>query len=229
MDNVEDNTEEILNQFSQIKHKIIFFFMPENVVFEKPKSSDDPDWITLKSISPLFYWCSAHEFPDFDKKFRYLIQYQTYSIENHNIIPNEVLQKWCSTKYQIRDGIISFLDMWTDHKRLLLNTILNKDGLEFKKNNQLQDFSTFASFVAKSIFDLKHFYIKQTASNNMNFDVLQKEFWKMIALNSSNNFFDKKELEQEEKKLKKIVKKTKNIKTKKANSKKKQIKNGKAS
>lgn len=209
MDDSEENVDEILTEFKQIKHKIIFFFVPENIVFEKPKNGDDPDQITLKSISPLFYWCSAHEFPNFDKKFRYLIQYQTYSIENGNIIPNEIAQKWCNSKHQIRDGIIAFLEIWSDHKRLLLNTILNKDSLEFHNNNQIQDFSTFANFVGKSIFDLKHFYIKQ-ASSDMNFDILQKEFWKMIALNSSNNIFDKSNLDfsvKKEKNKKTVIKK----------------------
>lgn len=191
MDNTEDNTEEILNQFNQIKHKIIFFFMPETIVFQKPKKNDDPDWMTLKSISPLFYWCSAHEFPDFDKNYKYLFQYQIYSIESRSIIPNEISQKWCKTKNEIRDGIISFLEMWGDHKRILLNTILNKDSLEFHNNNEIQNFSSFANFVGKSIFDLKHFYIKQ-ASAEINFDILQKEFWKTIALNSSNNVFENK-------------------------------------
>jgi len=214
-DNLDDNVDEILNQFSKIRHKIIFFFMPETIIFQKPKQSEDPDWITLKSISPLFYWCSAHEFPDFDKNFKYLFQYQIYSIESRSIVPNEISQKWCKTKHEIRDGIVSFLDMWGDHKRLLLNTVLNKDSLEFHNNNETQDFSTFANFVGKSIFDLKHFYIKQ-ASTEMNFDILQKEFWKTIALNSSNNIFENKyPLPQPEVKAKKTAKKPKSAVRKK--------------
>ena len=188
---MDNEVDEILEQFSQIKHKILFFFMPESIVFQKPKRNEDPDLVTLKSISPLFYWCSAHEFPDFDKEYKYLIQYQLYSIESNTIVPHELFQKWCKTKHEIRDGILSFLELWDDHKRILLNTILNKDNIEFKNNNQIQDFSTFANFVGKSIFDLKYFYIKQAAAN-MNFDILQKEFWKTIAMNSSDNIFEKK-------------------------------------
>lgn len=188
----DNNTDvnSIMSEFGKIKHKILFFFMPESIVFQTPKKNEDPDLVTLKSISPLFYWCSAHEFPEFDEEYKYLIQYQIYSIENQNIVANDLFQKWCKTKYEIKDGVMSFLEMWNDHKRLLLNTILSNDSIEFKNNNEVQDFSSFASFVGKSIFDLKNFYIKQAATD-MNFDVLQKEFWKMIALNSSNNIFDK--------------------------------------
>lgn len=193
--------------------------MPENIVFQKPKQNDDPDWVTLKSISPLFYWCSAHEFPDFDKNYKYLFQYQIYSIETQSVIPNELSQKWCQTKNEIRNEIISFLEMWSDHKRILLNTVLKTDILEFQNNNEIQDFSTFANFVGKSIFDLKHFYIKQ-ASTEINFDILQKEFWKTIALNSSNNVFENKyPLPEPEKITKKTTKKQKTTVRKKRNGK----------
>jgi hypothetical protein len=188
MNTVDTNSEQ--ENLKSIRHRILFFFMPESLLFEKPTSKDDPDLIFLKSISPLFYWCSAHEFVDFDSDYKYLIQYQTYSVENQNIIPGEVIQKWSKTKYEIKNLMINFLNIWPEHKRILLNGTAEKEN----NNRKIFYFSDFAHFVAKSIFNLKHFYIEQANSSGKNFDALQKDFWKMIALNSYNYTTQKKEI-----------------------------------
>lgn len=185
MNTNDPNSEQ--QSLKSIRHKILFFFMPESIIFEKPTSKDDPDLIFLKSISPLFYWCSAHEFLDFETDYKYLIQYQAYHIENQNIVPSEVVQKWSKTKYEIKDLMMNFLNMWPEHKRILLN------GSAEKENNdrKIFYFSDFAQFVAKSIYNLKNFYIDQANSSGKNFDALQKDFWKMIALNGYNYIAEK--------------------------------------
>lgn len=167
-----------------VKHKIIFFFMPESIVFETVKDNDDVDLAALKAISPCFYWCSAHEFPGIKSKNKYLFQYQIYSIDAYKIIPGEIYQQWYSNKNQIRSDIISFIEFWDDHKRLLMAPEdLEPNDKNITSYNKIYNFSEFASFVGKSIFKLQPIYKEQISL--VNFDSLQKDYWKMIALNNA--------------------------------------------
>lgn len=194
-----------------VNHKIIFFFMPESIVFNKPNKNDDVDSITLKSISPYFYWCSAHEFPDFEVENKYLFQYQIYSVEGAKIVPCEIFQKWRRNKNQVREDVAYFIEEWDDHKRLLTTPENNKERPNEGFYNKIYDFNSFAQFVAKSIISLQNLYIKQASV--INFDILQKEYWKMIAMNKNEIYntipdFTAKKL----KRNKKVVSKKRPIK-----------------
>jgi len=171
----------------KIHHKILFFFMPENIVFFKRNAEDTDQTAKLKDIFPNFYWCSAHEFsdPSFDKK--YLIQYQVYSIENNDIKGENIDQFWAASKNEIRLHLISFLEKWNDHKRLLLSSAISDVSITENKNKPLannnagykQNFLEFANFVARSIFNFKSLYLQQAQSGG--FELQQKEFWKNAA------------------------------------------------
>lgn len=198
-----------------IKHKIIFFFMPESIVFGKAQMGDDIDLVTLKSISPCFYWCSAHEFPEFEQEYRYLFQYQIYSLEGSKMEPSEIYQKWHKNKNKIREDIMSFIDTWQSHKRILMapENKNEKDEIHNGNYNKIYNFKEFAPFVAQSIFKLQKFYIEQASM--INFDVLQKEFWKMIAMNNSM-LGDYKTIDCSKKIKKPVKKKKRNVKTRKS-------------
>jgi hypothetical protein len=181
------NMHSLNEDIGSVNHKIIFFFMPESIVFNKPDRHDDVDEITLKSISPYFYWCSAHEFPDFEAEYKYLFQYQIYSVEGAKIVPGEIIQKWRKNKNQIREDIMLFIEQWNEHKRILTAPENNKQKTNESFYNKIYDFNGFAQFVAKSIIGLQNLYIKQASI--INFDILQKEYWKMIAMNK-DEFYD---------------------------------------
>jgi len=55
-----------------LKHKVLFFFMPNHICFCKISRTDAIDVAALKAITPLFYWCSAHEFIDCDFENKFL-------------------------------------------------------------------------------------------------------------------------------------------------------------
>jgi len=185
------------NLDNDIKHKILFFFMPKSIVFTKKDKKDTESVAMLKSVSPCFYWCSGHEFLTKNEENRYLIQYQIYFINGKNMEPATINQEWYKSKNDIRKDILLFLDMWQDdHQKILLNpnddfsTANNISNLDYL--NKVYNFSDFASFVAKSIFALKDIYIEQ--ANAMNFDIIQKEFWRQVALDPQfskeiQNFF----------------------------------------
>ena len=157
--------------------------MPEYIVFKKPSKSEDIDVSTLKSISPCFYWCSAHEFPEFELGHKYLFQHQIYFLEGSEIISGEVSQQWHRSKNQIREDIISFIESWSTHKRILIGPE-NKESTSANYFNKIYHFTEFAEFVGQTIYKLKKDYIEQASL--INFDLLQKEYWKMIAINNNN-------------------------------------------
>lgn len=160
--------------------------MPESIVFLSPSKNDDNNAKILKSITPYFYWCSAHEFDSTYSDNKFLFQYQIYFIENKNLIPGEVVQKWFSNKSNIKISIIDFIEKWNEHKRILIdpnskdkNEISEtKADLPFNKENYCS-FSKFAKFVAESILNLKNIYIQKC--DEKNFDFLQKKFWQTMA------------------------------------------------
>lgn len=185
-----------MEEFSEnLQNKILFFFMPEMVTFFKPLKSEDSNSAILKSICPYFYWCSAHEFTNFNKNNKFLFQYQVYSIENKKIVPGEVIQEWHENKNGIKISIINFIEKWEDHKRIILgkysdsnrnaNEPNNIDNLfddenAENKNINIDNFMNFAKFVAKSIIGIQDVYIKECEARN--FDFLQKKFWESMAL-----------------------------------------------
>lgn len=171
---------------TDLKHKILFFFMPKNIVFTKKDKNDTETVTMLKAVSPCFYWCSGHEFITEYAENKYLIQHQIYFINGNKIEPALISQHWAKSKNEIRSGIFSFIEMWSeeDHEKVLLtpkyNFLTTKNITTFDYLNNTYKFSEFASFVAKSIIEFKDFYIKQ--SQNLNFDSIQKEFWRQVAL-----------------------------------------------
>lgn len=218
--NKDINAEDL----QKINHKILFFFMPENIVFFKKNEEDTDQTAKLKDIFPNFYWCSAHEFadPSFEKK--YLIQYQIYSIENNDIRGERIDQFWASSKNEIRLHLISFLERWNDHKRLLLSSAISETKIVENKNKLLaesgsghkQNFLEFASFVARSIFNFKALYLQQAQSGG--FELQQKEFWKNAA-------FHYMDVLKDQLKNNKNNNKTKAAKTKKDKPERKKSKN----
>jgi hypothetical protein len=215
------------------KHKTLFFFMPEKISFLKKEVLDDENQALLKSITPYFYWCSAHEFKDIQTNNKFLFQYQIYSIENRQIVPGEVVQKWFSNKNAIKISVINFIELWHDHKRLLFDikkisefsisknniktldeSIDGFDDLDLDSKNNFEYFSYFATFVAQSIISLKNLYIKQVEDGS--FEFLQRKFWESIAIYYQNVFSDINDNNHtKSKNKKKITKKPR--KTKKKN------------
>jgi hypothetical protein len=216
MKNKQDSPD---TDFKDIEHKILFLFMPDSIVFEKQNASEDPDVTLLKSISPYFYWCSAHEFPNFSKEYRYLIQYQLYTVDSGKIIPNEIAQEWHTNKNQIKYSMISFLDSFENHKRLLLNpdgvnaNNNSKNKSETSSYNKISQFSNFSKVIAEWIFHFKNNYISEVEGGN--FNTMQKDFWKMIAMNGYINVSkDNKNFLKPKKAVKKPVAKKKSNKNK---------------
>jgi hypothetical protein len=208
---------DIPEDIESVEYKMIFFFMPETIVFNKAQKGDDIDLVTLKSISPYFYWCSAQEFTDFEPKYRYLFQYQMYTVEGSKIVPGEIFQKWRKNKNNIREDLMQFIEEWSDHKRLLTSPENKKENSNENFYNKTYNFKDFAKFVAKSIISLQDLYIKQASI--INFDLLQKEYWKMVAMNKNEiyntvpDFKIKKTLPNKKRKLKKdTVKRKKPLK-----------------
>lgn len=175
-----------------IKHKILFFFMPKHIVFAKKDESDTISSGLIKSMTPCFYWCSAHEFLTEHTENKFLIQHQIYFINGDETVSSEISQNWSNSKTPIRDRIISFLDTWNlPHEKILSlpdQPILDIKDIDSshnysKDNNRIYNFSDFAGFVARSIIGNRNNYINQTKL--MNIDFVQKECWKYIALNPS--------------------------------------------
>jgi len=209
---------EFTKKNQDFKHKILFFFMPDRVTFLSREKNDDETTESLKKISPYFYWCSAHEFKNIESTNKFLFQYQLYSIEDNEINPCEVIQKWFDNKNSIKIEIMNFIDLWGSHERIIINPKKNEE--EANKNfisipvddfEGMDYFSKFASFVAKSILNLKDHYIAE--SQNQKFDVLQKRFWEIMAIHYKELFLrsvqDNKIL-----KKKKPTKRKRNIKNK---------------
>jgi hypothetical protein len=166
-------TDSDSKQIENIKNKIIFVFMPENIVFEKTNKNENIEVSALKNISPFFYWCSAHEFEEFSPENKFLIQYQKFLIENNEIVPDELIQKWHGSKNSVRNELINFIDSWNEHKRVILG------------HSNIKNFLQFGEYIGKSIFNLKDFYVEEVAKNG--YDFLKKDFWKTIALDHINN------------------------------------------
>jgi hypothetical protein len=194
--------------------------MPEVIAFFRKERKEDESTIFLKSITPYFYWCSAHEFKENKSKNKFLFQYQIYFIENKKIIPGEVIQKWYPKKNNIKIEIINFLNIWEDHGKILLNHKKpNDQNVDYRKNlidNDFEYFSTFAHFVAKSIVELKEFYIQQSEEKEL--DLLQKKYWQNMSIyyeGLAQNYYNESITQKEIKKRPaKKVKKTnsKNVK-----------------
>jgi hypothetical protein len=179
--------EDLKQDYLNLKHKILFFFMPKTIVFTKREFKDTDNIAILKAVSPCFYWCSGHEFLTDNAENKYLIQHQIYFINGDNIEPAQINQYWSKSKNDIRNGIFSFIEMWRDeHEKVLMSPNMPNQHAKLNEEipansfNHIYNFSNFAEFVAKSIFSLKDSYIFQ--SKEMNFDYVQKEFWKHIAL-----------------------------------------------
>lgn len=206
--------ENLKEDYLSLKHKILFFFMPKSIVFTKREPKDSDNIALLKAVSPCFYWCSAHEFLTEHEENKYLFQYQIYFISGQDIEPAQIIQRWSKSKNEIRNEIFAFLDMWReDHEKALISPNAPVQNIKFETQistsgdfNSIYNFSDFAEFVAKSIFHFKNNYVQQ--AKLMNFDFVQKEFWKHIALNSNACKEMQKYLNiNTEKKAKKIVKK----------------------
>lgn len=175
--------------FLNLKHKILFFFMPKSIVFTKRELKDTDNVALLKAVSPCFYWCSAHEFLTEHQESKYLFQYQIYFLNGENIEPAKIIQHWSKSKNNVRNEIFSFLDIWREeHEKALISPNMTMQNIKFETQistsedfNSIYNFSDFAEFVAKSIYFYKNNYIQQ--AKLMNFDFVQKEFWRHIALN----------------------------------------------
>jgi hypothetical protein len=175
-----------MDNTNDVNHKILFFFMPKNIVFAKKEPQDTDAVSALKAVSPCFYWCSGHEFLTTHSENKFLIQHQVYFINGNSLEPASVIQDWSKSKHEIRNSLFSFLEMWSlDHEKVLLtpenklSTTENITDLQYL--NKVYNFADYASFVAESIFSLKNAYIEQ--ARFMNFENMQKEFWKNVALN----------------------------------------------
>jgi len=223
--------ENLEKDYLTLKHKILFFFMPKSIVFTKKELKDSENVALLKAVSPCFYWCSAHEFLTEHEENKYLFQYQIYFLNGENLEPAKIIQHWSKSKNDIRNEIFSFLDIWReDHEKALINPNMPIQNAKFETQiptssdfKSVYNFSDFAEFVAKSIYHFKNNYVQQ--AKLMNFDFVQKEFWRHIALNPNACKEMQKYLNIN------ITKKTKKIATKKTvkNGKKQKTKNTPAS
>jgi hypothetical protein len=216
-----------------ISNKILFFFMPETITFFKPLKNEDQNGAILKSICPYFYWCSSHEFENFEPKNKFLFQYQVYSIENRKIVPGEIIQEWHENKNGIKISIMNFIEKWEDHKRAVLgkykdskekfisednrdlNNFFDNESLSQKNQNNknnLDNFVNFAHFVAKSILYFQPIYIKECEEKN--YDFLQKKFWENMTMYYQSVIFNlnSKKGKPRKKINKKITKSTKSKK-----------------
>lgn len=181
--------------FNTLKHKLYFFVMPTTLTFFAPPKNESKEFGDLRKISPYFYWFSGHEFFDLDKEHKYLIQYQTYYIQNGEMHSDDVHQKWCASKGEMRDGIIKFLDMWDEHKRIVINSdaFLSIRGSGKEKGLKLSEFNTsesaekkpitlfsdFPEFIGNCIMHMKSAYDLESEVGG--FDCLQKIFWRDLA------------------------------------------------
>jgi hypothetical protein len=201
----------------KFNHKAMFFFMPEDITFIKPDHTDDESTSYYRSIMPYFYWCSAHEFPDLPKKYRYLIQYQNCFIDNGDVFPGEIMQKFCANKDGIRAGLHDFIEMWDEHKRIMLDPtkiismykadINNINHLSEELNNKNisasefaekiingdnnDSFIDFAKAIGKTIKTFQEIYVTQAKDKQC--DLLQKEYWRSLALEFAQSILKNKE------------------------------------
>jgi hypothetical protein len=171
---------DLVPQKKHIKQKQLFYFMPEAIVCLKPDPNCSDNEEILKSITPYFYWCAAHEFPDAKPEYRYLIQHQIYYVEGQEIDGGDVFQKWSGNKAEIRNCLTDFIDLWTEHKRVLVDPFLianaENKSLIFDELN----YCDFATAVGFTIFSFRGAYYKQVAAAKL--DILQKDFWRIMAL-----------------------------------------------
>jgi len=199
------------NTQEDFKHKILFFFMPSSITFLNNSKNDDEFNNDLKKISPFFYWCSAHEFKNLVSENKFLFQYQIYSIEDGQIYPGEVVQKWVANKNNIKFEIINFIEKWNTHERLIINAKAEEENVKnfitipIKNNTDMELFSTFAEFVGRSIVSLQNIYIKESSDNKL--DLLQKRFWEDIAMQYKKLLEENAQLDKKLKKTKKKIKK----------------------
>lgn len=177
-----------------IPHKMMFFFMPDTIVFEQEAQNESEENKYLLEITPYLYWCSAHDFTEVAKTSKspdkkYLFQYQIYSVNNKGIEESETKMFWFQHRNEITAKLIDFIDRWKTHKRRLVDpyevadryakTSLNPDNFMF--------FSVAAGYTLGSFRDL---YVSNC--NEGDFDTLQLKFWRTMACLNYDNIHNKK-------------------------------------
>lgn len=166
---------------------IIFFFMPQSIVFFVDSKNDSQKMRIFKKMSPYFYWCSAHDFGENCTDNRYLFQHQVYLIECGETYDSEIEQSFFSTKEELRNALTDFLSDWIEHERMLLNVNyprnINGDNESLKEDKNLilidkneYDFTNFANFVGSAIYETRKSYINMCQEGR--FDLLRMNFWK---------------------------------------------------
>lgn len=171
-----------------LKNEMIFFFMPGKLAMTREYEGDTEDDKVLRTICPYYYWCSSHEFTKpVDPSCKFLFQYQTYFVEGFGAKASEIVQKWAATKGEIRNYLHTFLDLWVDHKRILLDPfeLAHSNGLTMDSAN----FADFANAAGSAVSNFQHEYWKQNV--NEEYDVKQKHFWRNQAIYNNQQEFMK--------------------------------------
>lgn len=187
-ENSENNNENNAMELPKnIKQKMMFFFLPSDLVFEAPAEDANDEYKYLLSISPMMYWCAAHDFTA-NETFtgcskRYLFEYQKIVIEGENMLAEDTEMVWCHNRGEVMSKLLDFINSFAPHKRTTFcpysaanNADSNMEGIVYDSSN----FADFPFAVAHSLVDIKSIFVD--GARKIGFETLQKKFWKQLAL-----------------------------------------------